>query len=170
MKRILLLLAILNAWVLSPAAPFPLGALTTNSAVPPGCPRGYTCLGYEVHCPGVSNNARGLLAIGRHQGAARGLIIAFTGGGGHGYWTDQGTNIFALGEELRALGFTIVQVSWQNNWLESSPGNEAGQAHLGCRPATVIKYVYDAYYLPLEVRPSRVGEAGFVITGNSGGA
>lgn len=71
---------------------------------------------------------------------------------------------------MRALGFTIVQVSWLNNWLESSPGNDAGQAHLGCRPATVIKYVYDTYYVPLGVRPSHVGEAGFVITGNSGGA
>lgn len=70
------------------AAPWPLGTLTTNSVTVPGCPRGYTCLGYEVQCPGVSNTARGLLAIGRHQGAARGLMIAFTGGGGHGYWTD----------------------------------------------------------------------------------
>jgi hypothetical protein len=63
----------------------------------------------------------------------------------------------------------VVQVRWKTNWLQSSPGNDAGTAHLGCRPATVIARIHQDLYLPLGVTPA-LGRCGFCITGNSGGS
>ncbi len=96
--------------------------------------------------------------------------MLFTGGPGSEWWTDQVPEAPALADELRAQGFTVVQAKWSGSWHETAAGNDAGTAHLGCRPATVIRYVYDNYYLPLGVAPARIGQAGFCITGNSGGA
>jgi hypothetical protein len=152
------------------ANPWPLGMINTNSLTDSQVPSGYTSRGFTVRCPGVSNNISGFLAIRQRTGAPRGLLVMLTGGDGDKYWTSQHTGAYALAEELRTLGFTIVQVRWVSSWLESAPGEEAGPARLGCRPATVIKYIHDHYYLPLGVQSSRVGEAGFGVTGNSGGA
>jgi hypothetical protein len=150
------------------AVSWPLGILATNGTSDASCPAGYLSRGYAVHCPGVSNDISGFLAI-RPATKSRGLLVAFTGSDGMNYWTSQGTPVYDFAEELRALGFTIVQVKWNTSWLESSPGNDAGPAHLGCRPATVIKYIYDMYYEPLGI-PKQRFRAGFVLTGNSGGA
>jgi hypothetical protein len=152
------------------AAPWPLGTLTLNGQSDPAVPAGYSSLGYVVSCPGVAQDARGFLAVAAHRGIPRGVIVFCTGGGGMGYWSDHLPEAHAMAEELRDMGFTIVQVRWGVNWLETIAGNEAGQAHLGCRPATVFKHIYETYYAPLGVLPSRIGEAGFCITGNSGGA
>ncbi len=152
------------------ATPFPLGTIQPALATNAECPAGYTCSGFEVTCPSVTNPANGYLALAAHtQGTPRGLIMFFTGSRGTNWWSSR-PDAFALAEELRTLGFTIAQVRWEDSWLVSSPGNDAGTAHLGCRPATVIRHVYDNYYLPLGITLSRIGQAGFCITGNSGGA
>jgi hypothetical protein len=152
------------------AAPWPLGTLTTNALTDSSCPPGYTCRGFTVTCPGVSNAINGFVALGPPQGAPRGLIMVFIGGGGTGWWSRQLPEMNALGEELRALGYLIVQVRWATDYLESSAGNDAGPAHLGCRSATIIKYVHDTWYLPLGVVKEGIGLPGFAVTGNSGGA
>jgi hypothetical protein len=155
----------------SGAAQWSLGTYTPTSDTDPSCPTGYTCHAFVVSgCTDVTASARGFIAARAQIGAPRGLVMFFTGGEGTGWWTQQSgsdTNNFA--ENLRALGFAIVQVRWVDSWLLSSPGNDAGTAHLGCRPATVIQYVHDTYYVPLGVTHG-VGEAGFCITGNSGGS
>jgi hypothetical protein len=153
------------------ANPLPLGTLTTNGSVPSGCPHGFTCTGFTVAVPGVTNNANGFIGVAAHSSAApRGLVLLFTGGSGQGWWTSQTPELPGFANDLRAEGFTVVQVKWGTNWLESSPGNDAGTAHLGGRPATVIKHIHDNLYLPLDIPPHPAGQAGFVITGNSGGA
>lgn len=152
------------------ATPLPLGTIQPAPATNAECPAGYVCSGLEVMCPGVTNSAKGYLAVAAHtQGTPRGLIMFFTGARGTNWWSSR-SEAYTLAEELRALGFTIAQVRWEDSWLVSSPGNDAGTARLGCRPATVIRHVYDNYYLPLGVRLSRIGQAGFCVTGNSGGA
>ncbi|MBA2432515.1 MAG: hypothetical protein H0V56_10440 [Chthoniobacterales bacterium] len=98
------------------------------------------------------------------------MLVTTTGSGGTNYWTSSSGVTYTFAEELRALGFSIVQIRWAANWLESSPGNDAGQAQLGCRPGTVIKHIHDTYYRPLGIYPLHPGEAGFAMTGNSGGA
>jgi len=167
-----LVLSFASPWSLhSLADPLPLGTLTTGASGPAGCPSGFTCSGFTVAAPGVTNNANGFIGVAAHTSAApRGLVMLFTGGSGQGWWTTQTPDLPGFANDLRAEGFTVVQVKWGANWLESSPGNDAGAAHLGGRPATVIKYVHDHYYLPLDIPPHPVGQGGFVITGNSGGA
>jgi hypothetical protein len=64
--------------------------------------------------------------------------------------------------ELREAGFRTVEVQWQEGWTIGSSENE-GQARLACRPATVMRYVYDELHA---ADPA----LGFCATGNSGGA
>lgn len=149
---------------------FSLGKYISNSEVDPTCPAGYKCYGYEIEAPGVTNNEHGYLAVAPFQNTAKGLIVFFTGGGGEEWWSKSNNSPqYQLAEELRALGYMIVQVRWKVNWLISSPGNDAGAAHLASRPATVIKYIYDEFYKPLNI-PKQKGKSGFCITGNSGGS
>ncbi|MFN2458500.1 MAG: hypothetical protein ABR502_09890 [Chitinophagaceae bacterium] len=148
--------------------PLPLGNFIANTETDATCPAGYTCYGFEIQVPGVTKNERGFLAVAPYRGTPRGVIMFFTGGGGDEWWT-RGSATFQMADELRSLGFSIVQVRWNINWLISSPGNDAGTAHLAARPATVIKYVYDKFYVPLGI-PKQTGKAGFCITGNSGGS
>lgn len=153
------------------ADPWPLGTFTPTSAVPNTCPDGFTCSGFEVTAPGVAETARGFLAVAPYTSATpRGLVTFFTGGSGGDWWTDEARALPAFANDLRAQGFSVAQVKWANSWLGSSSGNDAGTAHLGARPATVIRHVHDNYYLPLGITPGPVGQGGFVITGNSGGA
>src|SRR5439155_25769229 len=76
----------------------------------------------------------------------------------------------ALVDELRSLGFTVAQARWVTSWLESSTNDAAGQAHLACRPATLIKFLHGNYFLPMGVTNQQPGIAGFCISGNSGGS
>jgi len=118
----------------------------------------------------VSNSIQGFWAIAPHQGAARGFVLFFTGGDGTNWWSAQVPELSALVDELRSLGFTVAQARWASSWLESSPGNDAGQAHLACRPATLIKFLHDSYYVPMGITNKQPGMAGFCISGNSGGS
>ncbi len=150
--------------------PLPLGKYLANSETDSTCPAGYTCYGFEIEAPGVTKNERGFLAVAPYRGTPRGLIMFTTGSGGSEWWTRiSSSQQYQLAEELRSLGFTVVQLRWKINWLISSPGNDAGTSRLACRPATVIKYVYDNFYVPLGIT-KQTGKAGFCITGNSGGA
>ncbi len=164
-----LLLFLLNRLSLL-AVPWPVGTLTTNSTTDPTCPAGFNCHGFSVSCPGVSNSIQGFWAVAPHQGTARGLVLFFTGGDGMGWWSTQVPELSAMVDELRSLGFTVAQARWTTSWLESSSGNDAGQAHLACRPATLIKFLYDNYYVPMGITNQMPGKAGFCISGNSGGS
>src|SRR5437016_8866118 len=152
------------------AIPWPLGVLTTNSLTDPNCPAGFNCHGFTVSCPSVSNAIQGFWAIAPHQGAARGFVLFFTGGDGTSWWSTQVPELTALVDELRSLGFTVAQARWASSWLESSSGNDAGQAHLACRPATLIQFLHDRYYVPMGITNKQPGVAGFCISGNSGGS
>ena len=150
------------------AARLPLGTFTPTAATDPKCPTGFTCTGFTVSCSGVAEDAPGFVAFADATASRRGMVVFFTGGSGQSWWSDSSRLITYL-DELRALGFAVMQVRWATNWLNSSPGNEAGTAHLGCRPATVIRHIYDTSYLPMNLSPG-LGECGFCITGNSGGS
>lgn len=151
------------------AEPWPLGTVTPDDTLSGPCPSGYICSGFVATAPHVTVATRGFLAVAAGQGSPRGLVVFFTGGRGTGWWSDQ-PEAPAFADRLRGHGFTIVQVRWLDSWLVSSPGNDAGTAHLGGLPAAVIRHVYENYYLPLGVPPHAVGEAGFCVSGNSGGS
>jgi hypothetical protein len=63
---------------------------------------------------------------------------------------------------LSGAGFRIVQLQWIDSWLVAAPGKEEGHMRLGCRPATVARWVYDHLHEP--------ATGAFCATGNSGGA
>lgn len=148
---------------------YSLGTLRTTSAGVPECPAGSTCRSIEVSCPAVKTAAPAYLSVAEPTAPPRGTLLFTTGGSGMG-WAFRARDREALMEQLLGDGFRIVQLAWATNWLESSPGDTAGTAHLGCRPATVVKWVHETYFLPLGIARSSNGRCGFCITGNSGGA
>ncbi|MBA3758499.1 hypothetical protein H0X10_02615 [Candidatus Saccharibacteria bacterium] len=148
--------------------PFSLGAFSQTSVSVPDCPPGSTCTSFEVSCPGIQQTLGGYLSELPATASTRGVAVFFTGGGGTSWYRTAQTD--RLYTNLRSNGLTIYQVSWGNSWLQSANGEDAGPAHLGCRPATVIKWLHDNKYVPLGVSPSKVGQCGFCVTGNSGGS
>ncbi len=159
-------------------APWPLGTYTSTTATVSDCPAGFTCYGYTVsNCVNVTNSLNGFIGVGHYTSAVpRGVVMFFTGGAGNSWWTNAETNttanpaLVAFSDSLRMEGFTVVQVRWSGAWLHSSVGNDAGPGHLGARPATVIRHVYDSIYVPMGIAPCKSRYGGFVITGNSGGS
>lgn len=145
-----------------------LGSLRTTNATDGLCLAGQECRGIEVSCPGIGT-IPGFLSITNPNGAPRGVVVFTTGSGGETYAlgrAERGT----LLELLLADGFRVVQLRWDANWLEADRGNEAGTAHLACRPATAFKWIHDTQFLPLGIMRSSGGRCGFCVTGNSGGA
>ena len=111
------------AWSINVLAdPLPLGTLTTNSSVPADGPPGFTFTGFTVAVPGVTNNANGFIGVAPHTSAQpRGLVMLHTGGSGQSWWTSQTPELPAFADDLRAEGFTVVQVKWNTNWLAARP-------------------------------------------------
>ncbi len=153
----------------TPGATLPLGTLRTTTATDPTCPPNSVCRGIEVTCSGVTENAPAFVAIAAGTGAPRGVVVFTTGSGGETWALAQGERTDLM-DQLRADGFIVVQLRWAKNWLVSSQGNDAGTAHLACRPATAFDWIHQTYFQPLGIERSANGRCGFCITGNSGGA
>lgn len=132
--------------------------------------------------PGVNSthHGTGYFAIAEPTApvsAWRGIVVCFTGSGGETWWAGGGQAsqalINVLTADLRAEGFAVVQVRWIANWHKAKRNDRAGVARLACKPATIINYLHGAYYEQYDNRPlseRTAGEAGFCLTGNSGGA
>jgi len=122
-------------------------------------------------CQGVSKPIEADLKVADRSATvpARGVIALFSGGGGTSWWDAHGASAAQAVADLQAAGFTVVQVKWASGWLASASGERAGPHALACRPATLIKWLYDTRYVPLGLNPG-VGICGFCVSGNSGGA
>lgn len=154
----------------------PLGAVSSATGVDPRCPQEATCQAVVVRCPGVSRSARAFLAVELATASkTRGVVVFFSGARGTSYWSTSGgrrssaTPTESFLATLRRDGFITIQVRWDDAWLVAPAGEQPGPARLACRPASVIKWVYQRFYVPLGLSP-KVGRCGFCITGNSGGA
>jgi hypothetical protein len=148
---------------------FPLGQLTLTSGPGATCPAGQECKSdFEVACPGVQSPATGSLSVTSPSGQARGVVVSFAGGRGTSFVNTPFRQ--AMQDRLHGSGIVLVEVPWRDSWLEAAPGDEAGPTRLGCRPATVAKWVYDNLYVKLGVRAPGVGRCGFCLSGDSGGA
>jgi hypothetical protein len=145
------------------AAPRPLGELEMLAG-PIQC-EGGECYDIRVTCPEVAAPARGRLKVGAAGGKSpRGTILFTTGNLGAAWYESAGTGESRrMLAELSAAGFRTVQLQWVDSWLFASSGKEEGHVRLGCRPATVARWVHDHLY---EAAPSTA----FCATGNSGGA
>src|SRR3989442_3682244 len=150
-----------------PAAPRS-WALGTFVKIPGGvsdCPAGYRCMRFVVTgCPSVSQDIGGELAVGAATGSPVGMVTFFSGGTGEGWWTSGSSRAESLLSRLRRQnGLSAVQVRWVTPWLASAPAEDAGSAHLACRPATAIQWIHDNLYEPVAPLP---GACGFCLTGS----
>ena len=159
--------------VVSPATgtPWALGTMTalTNK---PTCPAGYACTQFNISgCTNVQEDRQVVLAKSSPSGQTpQGLVVFFSGAGGTSWW-GAGTGLAGtMVTKLRDVDkFVVVQVKFISEWLKSLPGEDSGAAHLACRPATIVNWVYLNWYLPLGITAA-LGSCGFCITGNSGGS
>jgi len=114
-----------------------------------------------VVCANVRAPARAIVKVTTPTGSpARGTILLMTGGAGKQLYEQASPRIV---DELRSAGFHTAQLQWVDGWLEASPGEEAGHARLGCRPATVARWVHDRIHPQLP-------ELAYCAAGNSGGS
>lgn len=120
--------------------------------------------------------AYGYYALARPTVAAgleRGMVVCFTGDSGTRWWNDgTATRVRDLTTSLLSKGFAVVQVRWVSNWHAAKKNDPAlpGVARLACQPATIIKYIHESVFPQFDQLEHGVGEAGFCLIGNSGGA
>src|SRR5438874_1526804 len=155
----------------SSSGPLQIGTVKLGGATTSHCASGFRCQAFSVTCSGLEQAARGLLEVERPSGTPRGLVLYFSGQSGQEPWvtpsTDQATLPFM--QDVAGAGLTNVMVAWEQPWLVSAPGEQAGPARLACRAASVIRYVHDTMYAQLGVHPSPQ-RCGFCLAGESGGA
>ncbi len=124
---------------------------------------GGDCYDIRVICPEVAAPARARLKVGgAGSNSPRGTILFTTGPEGTALYESRGESRRTVAG-LAAAGFRTVQLQWIDGWLFGSPGKEEGHVRLGCRPATVARWVHDHLYEP-------TASSAFCATGHSGGA
>jgi hypothetical protein len=143
----------------------PLGTYTAGAEDTSTCVAGSTCTDFTVTCPGIGT-IDGVLAVAEPAATTAGVILLHGGGGGVGFWGDS-TIAAASVKSLVDQGFVVVQPLWSHGW--SSADGPLGAPLLSCRPATVMRYVYDTIYAPLGLTPAPYA-CGFCVSGNSAGA
>jgi hypothetical protein len=137
-----------------------LGAVTgvTELAMcPAGAPAGATCKQVTVTgCPGLETEPiDAIVAIRAPAGADRGTVVHFSGGGGRGF---QGQ-----GASYTSAGFRTIQVAWATDWEQTQT---LGIKAAGCRPATLLKWIFDEPSLHAGSRAAAFCGEGF--SGGSG--
>jgi hypothetical protein len=164
----------------------------TPTASPPCGDLGYrTCVNFTISgCPNqlTGNNApAGTIADDFSNPdvtlPAIGLVVFFSGEEGLNYWGAGLTNFDTQGllHYLRQQGYQTVQVKWSTvtpppssvtSWLQAkSPyAQSRGADDMGCKPATVLQWIWDNRYNNHSWPPHDLGKCGFCLTGNSGGA
>lgn len=115
-----------------------LGTVTVigPTTCPAGAATGAKCEGITVSCPGLPDLAA-TLGAALPTGSAKGTIILLLGG--------PGTNFLNEGfaDPYVTDGFRVVQLAWASDWAVA---NGAGVKSAACRPATVLKYVFNTVH------------------------
>jgi hypothetical protein len=107
----------------------------TETTCPQGAPPGATCKTVTVSgCPGIETETLdATIAILPTNATLKGTIVHFSGGPGTGFQT-------AGAQQYATAGFRQVFVAWASAWEQTqSLGIKAG----GCRPATVLRWIFD---------------------------
>ena len=149
--------------------PLPLGTTAPARFDAGRCPADHACEQVSVSCPGLRESARVTIATAEPTAPSRGVAVFLSGGGGRGWWADEGSTDAFLGE-VRGAGLAVVQVRWKDEWLGAAAGERAGPHRLACRPATVLRRIHDRVYPRFGAADPVPGTCGFCITGSSGGA
>ncbi len=127
----------------------PLGAAIATPFGPcssPSPPDG-KCLDLDITCPGAGIIGSNLRVTDPTTATQKGTMIFFTGYDGSYWWGNPGSINGGILDNLRGAGFRTVEVKWPgpiySSWLVAPNLSLAGMAKLGCRPATVVQWVYD---------------------------
>ncbi len=136
-----------------------LGAVTNVrnlASCPMGAPPGATCRQVTVTgCPGIASEPLdAVVALRTQTGTLRGTVVHFSGSGGEGF---QGS-----AQNYEAAGFRNVYIGWVSDWEQTQ---SAGIKTAGCRPATILQWVFSD---PSLHNGSRA--IGFCGEGSSGGS
>ena len=145
------------------AQPRPKGWVTNVSPLTSDCPAGFSCVQATVGCPEIA--PLGVNIAVATPSNTRGVGVFLSGNAGTRWYSDLTAEVPVWFANLRTQGLRIVQVRWKAGWWTTSGGLDSGSARIGCRPATVLKYIHDTYYLPLGF-----GRRSFITTGNSAGS
>lgn len=124
-----------------PVPPRPLGSVGVLSGPAP-CD-GEICYDIQVSCPQLAQSADATLRVGDPQGTPQGTIFFASGWDGTYWWGYPGSNYESIVNQLQASGYRTVQIKWHTNWWAGTWGELEGDAKLACRPATVLRWVYD---------------------------
>ena len=152
--------AAFDAELVVDATPSKLGSVTNVMDVtcPMGTPPAATCKQVTVTgCPGIeSESIDATVAVLVPIGTARGTIAHFSGGGGQGFQLG-GAMPYAQG------GFRQVFVSWASDWEQTQ---SSGIKTAACRPATLMKWIFDEPTIHAASRT--IGFCGEGFSGGSG--
>jgi hypothetical protein len=140
----------------------PLSLGTVTGVTPITCPSGYNS--GTVCYTATVENCSGALNLGFTYGelgtGSSGTIVTFNGGAGD--TTPEGSPSFAT--DYSNAGYKVVQVVWSGPWEDTADGSGVSIKTAGCRPATVLKYVYQNIYT------NSSGTAGMCAQGTSAGS
>ena len=155
--KILILCAAL-AWIAPEyAAAAELGKVAElDTACAPGSVTNTACRVVLVSCPELKDLRAQIRVTEPIAGKPpRGTVVLGSGGNGGGFYAAQPA-VQALVGELAAMGFRVIDRSWEGGWVTQ----EGGLKKEACRYATLLTWVHD-----------RLHTGGkFVATGNSGGS
>lgn len=135
------------------------GTVTAMDATCPGtAPPGATCLQVTVTgCPGIeSESIDATLAIVAPLATPIGTIVQFSGSGGEGFHAAGLAN-------YRAANYRQVLVGWRTDWEQTA---SHGIKTAACRPATLMKWIFDEPRLHASSRATAFCGEGF--SGGSG--
>jgi hypothetical protein len=114
-------------------------------------PMGATCKHVNVHCPGIPDLGATIATLVPAKETA--TVVGLSGGGGETYYGPALNGLVSSGR------YRIVLVRWDSDWEQTPDGILAA----GCRPATILKWVFDNEHAASRARA-------FCATGHSGGS
>jgi hypothetical protein len=150
------------------ADPLPLGTVAPGPS-DPRCLPGLDCPGFTVTCPNLNRPAPGYIEVRPAEGEVQGMVVLLSGGPGTDYWEEGDSGVETFLGNLTERGLTVLRVRWRMGWLQATAGERAGPKQTGCRPATLLAWIHDVLYVPLELDPPPQ-TCGYCVAGQSGGA
>lgn len=137
-----------------------------------------TCYSIQVTCDQISQAIAARLRVGEPEGdERRGTLFLASGWVGNYFWGGEeelapieaawaDPNIITPQKAIqrfREEGYRTVEILWETTWFQAEEGHQEGMVNLACRPATVIRWVYDNLHGKDEGLP-------YCLSGHSNGA
>lgn len=154
---------------LPPSPAGDLGTVEVTGTASPSCPL-EECIEVEVQCPDVQP-VPAVVAFGPPGDDPAGVVVLLSGAQGNTFWANPNQRGQAnVVTDIADRGLLAIEVAWPGDgWAAAPSGEPVGFAKVACRSATLIRWLHDERYAPLELDPEPA-TCGFCVSGNSGGA